>query len=925
MRPITLRICAFGPYAKDTGIIDFTKFKSSGLYLITGNTGAGKTTIFDAITFALFGEASGDYRNPQMLRSKYAKDEDITVVEMEFSYRDKVYKVIRNLEYKKFNKNGEENKTKGKADATLIYPDSSVKSGIKEVNTAIIELLGVDKNQFSQIAMIAQGQFRELLLSPTENRIKIFREIFKTSKYQDFQFQTRERAALLSKEYDKIINSIYQYIDGIKCDEENPNFERLNALKEDKSAATFEELLKILEDIIIQDEKNQIETLEVLRGIEAEIADLNRLIGKEEENEKSRKSLEISIKELENLGPRIEVLREELNKLKPEYEAREKINNEIILAEKNLPEYKVLEELNKNFEKIKNNVLEIKIKLGKNVEILEKTKKELLLMEEESKSLENIKTDILILTNKKEELLALNTALNKLYKDLTDVLKKEKEYEIIKKDLENILINLELENKKYMNSEILFFQNQAGILAKTLIKDTPCPVCGSINHPKKAEISNGFITEEELKLQKDELEKIRIKSQNLSINLRELGKEIEIEKKATNEKALEIFKDGYEGELASAIKERNSILSEEFKILEGELSALQNKNSRFELLKEEIPSKKTNIDTLLESIKTLEKEESINNINILNIQENINKCEKNLKFKSIKEAEEEINNLRTKKTQIEKRYEEKKDFIDNLLKEENTLISKINTLKENISKEEVISLSELEGKMLLKKNRKEELNNMILVLKSSVENNNTTKEDIIKKSKSLIDTEKEYIWVKNLSDTVNGTLSKKDKIFFETYIQMTYFDRIINRANLRLMKMSNGQFDLVRRIEAEKKQGQTGLELDIIDHYNGSKRSVNTLSGGESFMASLALALGLSDEIAASKSGIKLDTMFIDEGFGSLDLELLETVMKTLNNLTLGDKLVGLISHVDILKEKIDKQIIVKKDITGGSRIEIIV
>jgi len=625
------------------------------------------------------------------------------------------------------------------------------------------------------------------------------------------------------------------------------------------------------------------------------------------------------------LGPRIEVLREELNKLKPEYEAREKINNEIILAEKNLPEYKVLEELNKNFEKIKNDILEIKIKLGKNVEILEKTKKELLLMEEESKSLENIKTDILILTNKKEELLALNTALNKLYKDLTDVLKKEKEYEIIKKDLENILINLELENKKYMNSEILFFQNQAGILAKTLIKDTPCPVCGSINHPKKAEISNGFITEEELKLQKDELEKIRIKSQNLSINLRELGKEIEIEKKATNEKALEIFKDGYEGELASAIKERNSILSEEFKILEGELSALQNKNSRFELLKEEIPSKKTNIDTLLESIKTLEKEESINNINILNIQENINKCEKNLKFKSIKEAEEEINNLRTKKTQIEKRYEEKKDFIDNLLKEENTLISKINTLKENISKEEVISLSELEGKMLLKKNRKEELNNMILVLKSSVENNNTTKEDIIKKSKSLIDTEKEYIWVKNLSDTVNGTLSKKDKIFFETYIQMTYFDRIINRANLRLMKMSNGQFDLVRRIEAEKKQGQTGLELDIIDHYNGSKRSVNTLSGGESFMASLALALGLSDEIAASKSGIKLDTMFIDEGFGSLDLELLETVMKTLNNLTLGDKLVGLISHVDILKEKIDKQIIVKKDITGGSRIEIIV
>ena len=207
---------------------------------------------------------------------------------------------------------------------------------------------------------------------------------------------------------------------------------------------------------------------------------------------------------------------------------------------------------------------------------------------------------------------------------------------------------------------------------------------------------------------------------------------------------------------------------------------------------------------------------------------------------------------------------------------------------------------------------------------SRIVNNKSNHDNIKLKSSELIDIEKKYTWVKALSDTANGTITGKDKIMLETYIQMHYFDRIISRANARLMIMTDGQYDLIRREESLSKVGQTGLDLDVIDHYNGTTRSVKSLSGGESFKASLALALGLSDEIQSSAGGIQLDTMFIDEGFGSLDEDSLAQAMNALASLASNNKLIGIISHVCELKQKIDKQIIVKKDKTGGSRAEII-
>jgi DNA repair protein SbcC/Rad50 len=251
--------------------------------------------------------------------------------------------------------------------------------------------------------------------------------------------------------------------------------------------------------------------------------------------------------------------------------------------------------------------------------------------------------------------------------------------------------------------------------------------------------------------------------------------------------------------------------------------------------------------------------------------------------------------------------------------------SSIKSLKSQLSSGCALDKDEELEKKTDIENKKGEDDAKSKAIHTRIETNTQALTNIRAKSDSLSELEKRYTWMKSLSNTANGNISGKEKIMLETYIQMTYFERIIDRANTRLMTMSGGQYELKRRREAENNRSQSGLDLDVIDHYNGTERSVKTLSGGESFKASLSLALGLSDEIQASAGGVKLDTMFVDEGFGSLDEESLDQAMRALSGLADGNRLVGIISHVGELKNRIDKQIIVTKDKSGGSRATIVV
>ena len=296
-----------------------------------------------------------------------------------------------------------------------------------------------------------------------------------------------------------------------------------------------------------------------------------------------------------------------------------------------------------------------------------------------------------------------------------------------------------------------------------------------------------------------------------------------------------------------------------------------------------------------------------------------------MKFKSKKEAEETVKHLKNG-IQLHKNALEKveTEYAD-LEKELAGLKGKIDQLKKQLeSKEDIDTEKLLEEKNALTE-KKTELTEKSETISTRIYTNNRAKENISKKATELTTIEEKWTWVKALSNTANGNISGKEKIMLETYIQATFFDRIIDRANTRLMVMSGGQYELIRRQEASNYRSQSGLELDVKDHYNGSIRNVKTLSGGESFKASLSLALGLSDEIQSNAGGIKLDTMFVDEGFGSLDEESLQQAIKALADLSEGNRLVGIISHVAELKERIDKQVIVTKEKTGGSKVTIVI
>ena len=297
-----------------------------------------------------------------------------------------------------------------------------------------------------------------------------------------------------------------------------------------------------------------------------------------------------------------------------------------------------------------------------------------------------------------------------------------------------------------------------------------------------------------------------------------------------------------------------------------------------------------------------------------------------LKFKDIDTAQEAVATLENQIEQLkqafenaQKKYQEEQDKFT-------ALKGQVEQLEDQLKDAKTINTDELQEKIYKLEEDRTDLNNKKSAVDSRVVSNKNALENINEHSQELSVIQEKYAYVSALSKTANGNLSGgKEKIKLETYIQMTYFDRIIAHANKRLLIMSDMQYELVRKKQAADLRSQTGLELDVIDHYNGGTRSVKSLSGGESFQASLALALGLSDEVRLSAGGIKIDSMFVDEGFGTLDSDALQKAFKALSGITEGNRLVGIISHVDLLKEKIDKQIVVKKARTGGSTVEVMV
>lgn len=1237
MRPQVLIVSAFGPYAGEI-TIDFERLGTQGLYLITGDTGAGKTSIFDAITFALYGEASGAVRDPQMFRSKYAKAEIKTYVELTFCYRGEKYRVKRNPEYQRPKGRGT-GLTLQKAEAELEYlSDLSrpIVSKSKDVTRAVTEILGLDYRQFTQIVMIAQGDFQKLLFADTATRKEIFRRIFHTEKFQQLQDALKAELSRQKEAYEDLRKGISQELSMAVCPNGAIEEPEWNILKKNGFDGQTLRAIELIEGFLSAGE----EKYQMLKKEEEELSCKQRTLAVYEEKLQRYKEICESVKEkekrLETLLPKVikaqEFFNDQVNKqprqkeleakkhrlqqdkqlceavqseekqlIQVKNDLKEKENTQLRQSEERKKQTQCIEEMNRQLELLKDcevaysqALLQLKqIEKQKNeweeVQKQEREAEERIcelkqsiqsvfdqrkqqeeqikaceieieklseagreeqrcqsLVEDRKYQLEQYQTSYAeykitcdcqkkkeqSIIQQKEQLDKLNEMIQKkeqLCEELKDcdVLLEQKKAQIkensyrleeltkfekqLQEEKEQECIHTELQKKckiyieSYESSQsewkqawTCYLNAQAGILAEGLEEGKPCPVCGSVHHPVLAAKNLQTVSREELdEMQKktDEAqrkaEKISAAAQASYAQLQKLrqtmfdeitkwlkSEEVIFESIKTCDQAEELLKKSFKQlcqKKEQLLTQKTSLeqQSTTYHCLTTELvnakeqqqfavSQLQKEKENYAVLTDKAASMKKSLDQIAADKNETEKEIFLTK-QLQQAKEALLQAGKNIAYaRSLKEKADELKknkeNLLQKeqkqranldgmlgklditKIQIEKLkkevesdfaiaklYEDKKEQVNRLRAEaekkdlmqkellqeqtkkekadeafrqlelliaeeratnqerENSLRQKYDYLQaqnaqwdgqsaqelclclqeqmkriesEQQQIEQVYQAAQKEMHSLkadeqILRNSIEEGKKQIL---SILEDNGGTmpEEELVKKEQEELsikkektsqecrtwfaeneknravllgvkkhqtvmqETEKKYVWVRELSNTANGQVTGKPKIELETYVQMAYFERILRRANVRLMTMSQGQYELKRREDAENKKEKAGLDLNVIDHYNGSERSVRTLSGGESFQAALSLALGLSDEIQSRAGGIQIDTMFVDEGFGSLDEAALSQALKALANLADKNRMVGIISHVAELKDSINKKIIVTKAMGAG-------
>lgn len=920
MRPYKLIMSAFGPYAGRTEV-ELDKLGKNGIYLITGDTGAGKTTIFDAVTYALFGEASGENREASMLRSKYADADTPTEVELFFSCRGKDYYVKRNPEYERPKSRGE-GVTYEKANAELHLPDGRVITKLREVNAALTEIIGVDRDQFTQIAMIAQGDFLKLLLSPTDERKKIFQKLFKTQSYYFLQEKLKTESGKLGREYETIKNSISQYINGIVCDADSVEYPGVIKAKNDE--LTVEDTIELLKRIITDDENSNAAVRELSEKLQSETDAVKERISKAADIFEARKDLIRNEEELVSASEREKVLQARFAAEEARLpRARE---NTVKIAELKvlLSDYDELAEKQSLYGRNKVFIDGSVQSASLTEDGIKRISEEIEALTEEAKTLEKAGEEKIRLENEKKNAESEKADLEKLGKSIEALEKLSDDYEKAKnRYLQKRSIAEEYEAKLKEKTRV-YLEAQAGILADTLEDDKPCPVCGSTVHPHIAVKPENVPTKEELDVLRENTDKANDEANTARAEAGKLKGAL-TEKEAGVGKEISVLSGDASPENAkSIITEKISAVICTAQELERKINEAQNRIIRRKRIDEILPLKNGELESARQNLTEIADKVKVKTAENSSFEKRICELTAKLPFNTKAEAENGIATLQREAEGIEKAHgEAEKALNDNKEKLVSLKAAKAEILK-RIGDGTDIDLPKEKADLQVLEEKKELLDLKSKNIYSRITSNKTSLNNILQKSSEVKAAEEKLIWMRALSNTANGNISGKEKIMLETYIQTTYFDRIIRRANTRLLVMSGGQYELKRRTEAGNNRSQSGLELDVTDHYNGSDRSVKTLSGGESFKAALSLALGLSDEIQSSAGGIRLDTMFIDEGFGSLDEESLSQAINALALLAEGERLVGIISHVSELKEKIDKQIVVRKEKSGGSCISVV-
>ncbi len=878
MKPVKLTMSAFGSYS---GLeqIDFTGIQN-GCFLITGDTGAGKTTIFDAVTYALYGRTSGGKRDGNMMRSQYADSDTDTYVEFQFLYRNQKYTVRRNPEYlrpsKRKNVDGTMKFVKETAKVSLLLPDGSEFQGKKkEIDLKIEEIIGLDVNQFTQIAMIAQGDFLKLLHAESKERKQIFSKIFHTRIFWRIQDTLKEQAKELSVQLEK---------NNMDCKRE---MERVQFAEEDVRKEQWEALLKLQ----IPPQKEVLDCVEwICKSGEIREQELRQ---KNEQQEKQADALQMELKSRQETNRLFELLKktqEQLEILKGQEAKAEEMRRQIrdgSRAQKVAAAQEQFQRAKAEYLGLKEGYCAIEQQLKQHEPELETERVFYQAQEQQLKQQE---------PKMQEQILRIQEILPKL-RQLHSL---KQQYRKSEQDMQHCLKKCQDASQQYEQLYQKYFEEQAGILAQELQDGKPCPVCGSCSHPKKAVISQEAPDKEQV----------------------EKAKEIRDREEANRMQVLERFQ---------AVKGR--LESEQVMIAE-----VMEREGKTEADLEETEAERQ-LQKLTEDLKKLQSafqkrqkdyQQLIQEKSRLQGQAESKKSQLIIWNKKVKEGEEYfLREFQNQDFQSQKEYEQAKRWIENreareanLKKYESAVLevsSRYDTLKQQTEGKQMASVETLEKELaaVREKLRLSREENMTLHTRNEI--NQRARKTLIRDFSDAQKLRRQYEILGNLSRTANGNLSGSVKLDFETYVQRQYFRQIIHAANVRLAKMTGQEFILqCREIGNLSSQGQAGLDLDVYDLVNDSVRDVKTLSGGESFMASLSMALGLADIVQNTAGAVSLETMFVDEGFGSLDDMARDRAIQILKELAGEKGLVGIISHVNELKEQIEWQLEVKKTDHGS-------
>ena len=993
MMPISLTLSAFGPYP-DTITIDFESFQEDGLFLITGPTGSGKTMIFDAMIFALYGKTSGQIRQTDSLRCDHALNEIPTFVEFSFSLHQQNYTIKRNPKYYLEGK-----KTPKQPSALLILPDGKMVEGIKEVNQKMISLLGVDDQQFKQICMIAQGEFTKLIMASSDEREKVLRELFHSGTYQKLEEKLKVHLKTYQDKYDLLLNKRKDLMQELQVEDHQEYLSKQTKLIASQQKE-YDDLKKDLDQKKqqLQLYRLQNQRLIQLKDLKQQFQDLKKQENDYQELNKTvdtlKKAQETNYlyisyikqqKKLQTLKLNQEDFLKQLKKLEKDYQekkvqadfldykqqTKEKLQNQIQETKQlinqiyqyqndyqNLQtlkqQYRMLDEEHKLFlkkkEKFENGLQRDQERIQSEQQVQSKYE----LIKQQYVRLNEQKVKVHQLSDYYDQILKLNENKSDL----------QEEYTVVEKQVDH-------EKMQYNQMEKLYFRKQAGIFALQLKEDQPCPICGSLHHPHPAQIEKEDITKEKLDQQakkvkqqehrlQDILQKILLSNQkkemlvkqtkqlSSELNIQEeISKEIFIkeldhlskDEKRMKKEYLELqdelkYIQKLKKSVALSLKDMSTYESKELKQaqsleniqvqihqLSGKLNdslrqyEIGEVNKNYQQVQKEYRQLSLEIETIQQDYekvknKYLEIKTKISSLNQQIIQEQEIYDELDNKYHTALDAfinEEEFLNLKTQINQIsilEKKYQ---DYLISLKSLNEQIISLENEVKDS-TYVDLYSLSETIKEV---NQQLREKNDDLEKLKIDYSLKEKMIKDIQKINQQLEkdeDTYQRYLDLYNLASGKNNA-----RVSIERYVLANYFENMLIYANVIMKQLSQGRYQLLRKDDAGKGRSQQGLELDVFDQESGNIRSIKTLSGGESFKAALSLALGLSRMVQDYAGGIELNTLFIDEGFGSLDSQSLDQAMNCLMELHHENKLIGIISHVSDLKDRIERQLVVER------------